>query len=199
VRLYKFERVTELLCGWQFHVVRQRLIHEQSARSIQHVHHWLGGAAVLFTAIAGSSAAAAWQKQNPNAVLAVASALVAALAAVLAGIVTFLDQGGRAEQHRKAAVDYKKALRKLEATAPPKGMRVTTLLHNPNHPISKFIEEMEVVLDDIDASAPIPPRKIANRVDEQEPQWRDSVRCIRNDAGPDREPNPNSTEDSSPR
>lgn len=198
VPIYEFELVRELLCGWQLHVVRQRRIHERSARSIQHSHYWLGGAAVLFTAFAGSSAAAAWQKQNQNAGLALASALAAALAAVLAGIVTFLDQGGRAERHRKAAVDYKKALRKLEATAPPKEMKVRTLLHNPNHPISKFVDEMKTTLDDIDTYAPIPPRRIATRVEKQEFQRRESVCSVGNDASPDSRAESNSNGGSSP-
>jgi hypothetical protein len=102
---------------------------------------------------------------KPERRLVPRSALAAALAAVLAGIVTFLDQGGHAERHRKAAVDYKKALRKLEATAPPKEMKVRTLMHNPNHPISKFVDEMKTTLDDIDTYAPIPPRRIATRVE----------------------------------
>jgi hypothetical protein len=194
VPLYEFDMVTELLCGWQLHVVRQRLIHEKSARSIQHSHYLLGGTAVLLTAFAGSSAAAAWQKQTQNTGLAFFSALAAALAAVLAGIVTFLDQGGRAARHRKAAVDYKKALRKLEATAPPKEMRVRTLMHNPNHPISKFVEEMKTTLDDIDTYAPIPPRRIATCVENQKPQRRDSVCSIGNDTSPDRELSPNSVD-----
>lgn len=91
VPVYGFELVSALLHGWQLHVVRQRLIHEQSARSNQHWHYWLGSLAALFTAAAGSSAAVAWEKQTSNASLAFVSALLAALASVFAGIVTFLD------------------------------------------------------------------------------------------------------------
>lgn len=196
--IYEFELVKELLLGWQLHVVRQRHIHEQSARTIQHSHYLLGGAAVLFTAFAGSSAAAAWQKQNQNAGLALAAASAAALAAVLTGIVTFLDQGGRAARHRKAAVDYKKALRKLEATAPPKGMQVRTLMHDPNDPISKFVEEMNTTLDDIDTYAPIPPRRIAKRIEKRKPQRCYSVCPIRNDASTDSRAEPKLNGDSNP-
>lgn len=66
---------------------------------------------------AGSSAVVAWQAQTSNATLALVSALIASVASVLTGVVTFLDLGGRAERHRKAAADYKGALRQLEATS----------------------------------------------------------------------------------
>jgi hypothetical protein len=159
--IYEFEEVTDLMHGWQTHVARQLAIHEQSARRTQGWHHWLGGLAVVFASLAGSSAVVAWQTQTSNSLLAFASAAVAGGAAVLTGIVTFLDLGGRAEQHRKAAADYKNALRGLEAIPfkpprpdpPPK-----------REPDLREIEQLQTALRDIDASAPIPPRGIAERV-----------------------------------
>jgi len=107
--------------------------------------------------------------------LAFASALLAALASVFAGIITFLDLGGRAERHRKAAADYKRALRALEATAPPKNMLVADLLNDPDQQISRFVNELKATLSDIDASAPIPPRRIAKRIEARPPELRSSV------------------------
>jgi len=155
--------------------VWQWRIHEQSSRSRQRRHHWLGSLAALFTAAAGSSAAVAWQQQTSYASLAFASALLAALASVFAGIITFLDLGGRAERHRKAAADYKRALRALEATAPPKNMLVADLLNDPDQQISRFVNELKATLSDIDASAPIPPRRIAKRIEARPPELRSSV------------------------
>lgn len=184
VPVYGFELVSALLHGWQLHVVRQRLIHEQSARSNQHWHYWLGSLAALFTAAAGSSAAVAWEKQTSNASLAFVSALLAALASVFAGIVTFLDLGGRAERHRKAAADHKRALRELEATAPPESMRVADLSNDPDQQISRFINEMTATLSDMDASAPIPPRRIAKRIEARPPELHPSVTFKGIDASP---------------
>jgi hypothetical protein len=187
--VYGFELVSALLRGWQTHVARQRLIHEQSARYVQHLHYLLGGFAVLFAAVAGSSAVAAWERQSSNTGLAVASALIAAVASVLAGVVTFLDLGGRAERHRKAAADYKQALRKLEAAAPPEAARLDALL---DHQISGFVEGMRTVLGDIDASAPIPPRRIAERIERRPVKLRSSVHFVGNDDDPKNVPSPES-------
>src|SRR5215510_413591 len=117
LRIYGFRGKTELLHGWQAHAKKQQIIHERSARRIQHWHYLIGGLAVVFASFAGSSAVAAWQTQNPSSALAIFSAVIATGAAVSAGVVTFLDLGGRAERHRKAAADYKQALRTLEAVA----------------------------------------------------------------------------------
>ncbi len=188
VPIYGFEFVTTLLRGWQTHVARQRLIHEQSARYVQHLHYLLGGSAVLFAAVAGSSAVAAWQNQTSNTSLAVASALIAAVASVLAGVVTFLDLGGRAERHRKTAADYKQALRRLEAAAPPEA-RLDALL---DHPISALVQEMRITLGEIDAAAPIPPRRIAEDIDMRPVKLCSSVCFEDNDANSDRLPSPES-------
>jgi hypothetical protein len=188
VPIYGFELVTTLLRGWQTHVARQRLIHEQSARYVQHLHYLLGGSAVLFAALAGSSAVAAWQRQTFNTALAVASALIAAVASVLAGVVTFLDLGGRAERHRKTAADYKQALRRLEAAAPPEA-RLDGL---SDHAILALVQEMRITLGEIDASAPIPPLRIAERIEMRPVKLCSSVCFEGNDANSDRLPSPES-------
>jgi hypothetical protein len=69
----QFEQVAKLLRGWQVHVVTQRLIHEDAARRIQTLHYGIEGPAVILAATA------------------------------LTAVVTFLDLGGRAERHQRAA------------------------------------------------------------------------------------------------
>jgi hypothetical protein len=174
--IYEFEEVTALMDGWQTHVVRQLAIHEESARRAQSLHRWLGVLAAVFASLAGSSAVVAWQTQTSNGGLAFASALIASAASVLTGVVTFLDLGGRAERHRKATVDYKKALRGLEATS-VKPARLDELPAAE----SDLIEELQTTLANIDASAPIPPRRIAERIARMDVEPRSSVFAGRQD------------------
>lgn len=171
LRIYGFALADDLLRGWQTHVVRQREIHEESARRIQRLHYVLGVLAAISASLAGSSAVAAWQRQAANVGLASASVVIAAMAAVLTGVVTFLDFGGRAERHRKASVDYKKALRRFEFHAPFGATRLADLGEEDR----VFFRDMQRTLADIDASAPIPPRRIATRIEERGQAVRDSV------------------------
>ncbi len=168
--IYEFEEVTALMDGWQTHVVRQHAIHEESARRTQSLHRWLGVLAAVFASLAGSSAVVAWQTQTSSGGLALASALIAAGASVLTGVVTFLDLGGRAERHRKATVDYKRVLRRLEATS-VKPARLDELPAGD----SGLIEQLQTTLASIDASAPIPPRRIAERIARMDVELRSSV------------------------
>lgn len=177
--IYDFEEVPALMDGWQTHVARQRAIHEQSARRVQSLHYSLGVLAAVFASLAGSSAVVAWQTQTSNATLALVSALIASVASVLTGVVTFLDLGGRAERHRKAAADYKGALRQLEATS-----FKPTRLDQPLKQESDVINQLQTTLRDIDASAPIPPRRIAERVDRMDVEQRSSVFADRRNPPP---------------
>jgi hypothetical protein len=177
--IYDFEEVPALMDGWQTHVAKQRAIHEQSARRDQSLHYSLGVLAAVFASLAGSSAVVAWQTQTSNATLALVSALIASVASVLTGVVTFLDLGGRAERHRKAAADYKSALRQLEATS-----FKPTRLDQPLKQESDVINQLQTTLRDIDASAPIPPRRIAERVDRMDVESRSSVFADRRNPPP---------------
>ena len=177
--IYDFEEVPALMDGWQTHVAKQRAIHEQSARRVQSLHYSLGVLAAVFASLAGSSAVVAWQTQTSNVTLALVSALIASVASVLTGVVTFLDLGGRAERHRKAAADYKGALRQLEATS-----FKPTRLDQPLKQESDVINQLQTTLRDIDAAAPIPPRRIAERVDRMDVESRSSVFADRRNPPP---------------
>jgi hypothetical protein len=137
-------------------VVTQRLIHEDAARRVQTLHYGLGGPAVILAALAGSSAVAAWGSSGGRALL---SAVIAVGATALTAVVTFLDLGGRAERHRRAAAECKRILRRLEAL-PPYDMKLADMPEELDH----RIQVLESQLGEMDSSAPIPPRRIAERV-----------------------------------
>jgi hypothetical protein len=157
--VYRFDKVEDLVEAWQTHVATQRLIHEESARGLQYLHYWVGGSAAVFASLAGSSAVIAWQRTGSSTVLAVVSAFIGAAASVAAGIAAFLDLGGRAERHRVAAAEYKRMLRRLEATP-----KLTGSLADITAPDKERLTSLEKTLADLDAEAPIPPKGRAKSV-----------------------------------
>jgi hypothetical protein len=168
--VYEFEQVDKLLQGWQVHVVTQRLIHEDAARLVQTLHYGIGGPAVILAALAGSSAVAAWGSGGSSGGWALLSAVIAVGATALTAVVTFLDLGGRAERHRRAAAECKRILRRLEAL-PPYDMKLAEMPEELDH----RIQELESQLGEMDSSAPIPPRRIAERVLARPRELRSSV------------------------
>jgi mannose-6-phosphate isomerase-like protein (cupin superfamily) len=108
----------ETVRGWALHSTRRRVIHEAEARHLDRLRLWVGTLAVALSALAGTSAFAAWQGDKERPTLALVTVCVGILAAVLASAVTFLDFGTRAAAHRKAAAAYKAVIRDLEARVP---------------------------------------------------------------------------------
>ena len=166
LKIYDFEQVDELLRGWQVHVARQRLIHEDAARRLQARHYWLGVPAAALAAIAGSASVAAWQTETANDALAITGAAVGVVATILVSVVTFLDLGARAERHRQASASYKRMIRRLERL-PPVAKRIDELAEGD--PMYDAVQRLEVELGETDAAAPVPPRRIADRVEERLP------------------------------
>lgn len=169
--VYGYERTDTLARGWHTHVAYQRLIHEESARRVQALHYWLGTPAAVLAALAGCSAVAAWQSNGGNPALAVLSAVIGVAASALAGTATFLDLGGRAERHRRAAADYKAALREVEQLAPP-----SVPLTKVPAGFERKLNRLRRLLGTLDATAPIPPRRVAEQVLARRPELRQEVR-----------------------
>ena len=108
----------------------------------------------MFASLVGSSAVIAWQRMGASTGLAVLSAVIAAAASALAGIAAFLDLGGRAERHRAAAAEYKRVLRSLEAIPKFDGS-----FADITAPVLDRLTPLEKALSDLDAEAPIPPKR----------------------------------------
>ena len=115
LKVFEPEDPSETLRGWALHATRRRLIHEHEARHFDRLRCVLGTVAACLAAAAGTSAFAAWQSSNTNAIVAVTTAAIGVGAGVLGSVMTFLDPGGRAEAHRRAAVEYKSIIRTFEA------------------------------------------------------------------------------------
>jgi hypothetical protein len=172
IPVYRFASVEDLLVGWQTHAATQYRIHESSARTLLVAHHWVGGLAAVFASLAGSSAVAAWQRLGSNATLALISALIGTAAAVLTGITTFLDLGGRAERHRSSAAGYKRLLRQLEATTPRESHETIRDLVPEEQ---DMVDRLEAELGGLDAEAPVPPAFIARGFERRDRSVRQRV------------------------
>jgi hypothetical protein len=158
--VYRFDTLAHLIEGWQSHVATQRIIHEEAARSLQTWHYRVGGAGAALAGLAGSSGVAAWQGTSSSAAWALATALVGTAAAICGGFTAFLDLGGRAQRHRAASVAYKRLLRELEA-------RTTVAdeqLADVSDGCAQEIIDLRKALAEVDAAAPIPPRRTAEAV-----------------------------------
>jgi hypothetical protein len=91
------------------------------------------------------------RRSQPRATVVVSwlSAAVGAGAAILAGVLTFVDLGARAEANRRVAAAYKDVLRELEQEA---GLR------GDGGEVSKeTLERLKALLAEADAGAPVVP------------------------------------------
>jgi hypothetical protein len=164
VRIFDPTRTDELLRGWQLHVIRRRMIHEQTARRLQSFSYILGLPTAVFAAAAGSSAFAAWRSPAAEGTkLAVVGGILGLVATILATVQTFLDLGARAERHRQAAVVYKRMLRRLERL-PPERISLAQL-STENLELAQDIKQLEAELGEADATAPVVPRGLAERIE----------------------------------
>jgi hypothetical protein len=171
----------EAVQGWALHATRRRIIHEAEARRLDRLRYWLGTLSACLAAIAGTSAFAAWDSDRDSVAAGVATAIVGIGAAILASVVTFLDLGGRAEAHRRAASDYKAVLREFEAASGtrPDGQRA---------PDSGAVERLKTLLAEADAAAPIVPERRGESVEGRSFRFVGTADELAPNPGPAREP-----------
>ena len=148
--------------GWALHATRRRKIHENETRVLDRRRYWFGSLAAAFAAVAGTSAFAAWQTDSSKStVWAVVTAIVGIGAAVLANALAFLDFGGRAETHRRAAVAYKDILREFE--------EAFGLNENGSPSIDRgTLSTLKSQLSEVDRAAPTVPVKRGSKIEQQD-------------------------------
>jgi hypothetical protein len=107
------DEVVKLLRDWHKRVYAAQSAHYASADWFRRSNYLIGVPAIVFSSIVGTAIFAGLEKDSPRA-LWVASASI--LAAVLAGLQTFLRFSERAVQHATAAVWYSAIRRDIEET-----------------------------------------------------------------------------------
>ena len=105
--------VASLLDDWHKRVYAAQAAHYAMAGRFRLLNYILGVPAVIFASIVATAVFAGFEKDSPRALM-VASASI--LAAVLAGLQTFLRFSERASQHGSAADWYSAIRRDIEET-----------------------------------------------------------------------------------
>ncbi len=112
--IFEPDNPNELLRGWLLHAHKGRDRHDLAARRCDQQRYLLGIPATIISAIVGTSVFAAIQQTSSSAFTQFLIGSLAIIAAILAGLQSFLDLGARAERHRIAGVKYKAVIRRLE-------------------------------------------------------------------------------------
>lgn len=107
------DKVEQLLGDWRQRVYAAQSAHYASADRFRLLNYIVGVPAVIFSSVVGTAIFAGLEKNSPKAPLV---ALASILAAVLAGLQTFLRLSERAAQHATAADWYSAIRRDIEQT-----------------------------------------------------------------------------------
>jgi hypothetical protein len=161
LKVFEPENLEEAVQGWALHATRRRKIHEVEARHLDRLRYYLGTFSACLAAVAGTSAFAAWESNRESVAAGVVTAAVGIGAAILGSVLTFLDLGGRAEAHRRAATAYKNVLREFEEASGSRkeGQRALDL---------EAAQKLKTLLADADVTAPVVPVRRGEKV-EREP------------------------------
>ena len=107
------DEVEQLLQDWRQRVYAAQSAHYASADRFRLLNYVVGVPAVVFSSVVGTAIFAGLEKNSPKAPLV---ALASILAAVLAGLQTFLRFSERAAHHATAADWYSAIRRDIEGT-----------------------------------------------------------------------------------
>lgn len=105
--------IKPVLDDWYNRVSITQRAHYLSAGHFERRKYWLGVPAIVLSTLVGTAVFASLQKQ-PELWLQISIGLASVLAAVLAGLQTFLGYTERAEKHRIAGAKYGALGRELE-------------------------------------------------------------------------------------
>jgi hypothetical protein len=112
-----------LLGDWQNRAWAAQIAHYRVASRLRQYNVWLGLPVVIFTTAVGTSLFATLNQPKLPMWLRISVGTISVIAAILAGIQTFLSFAKRADQHAVAADWYASIRRKIEqqANTPRKG------------------------------------------------------------------------------
>ncbi len=105
------DKVSNLLGEWHRRVYAAQSAHYASADLFRKLNYAVGVPAIVFSSIVGTAIFAGLEKDSPRAFMIAAASIVAA---VLAGLQTFLRFSERANQHATAADWYSAIRRDIE-------------------------------------------------------------------------------------
>src|SRR5262245_42814417 len=147
--------VSTLITDWFRRVRESQYVHYACSDHFTRLHLMLGVPTIILTTLVGTAVFASLDNQNIGK-FKIAVGLVSILAAILAGLQTFLGFAERAEKHRATAAGYASVRRKLEILG--------TFLPDTNEQIKQLVMEVQKDMDDLAKSSPSVPSSIHSRV-----------------------------------
>ena len=103
----------DLLDDWLFRIRKAQLAHIKTAVHFERLNLWLGVPVVILTTFVGTSVFATLQKEASTS-FKIATGVASVLAAIMAGLQTFLRYAERAERHRVSGGKYGTLRREIE-------------------------------------------------------------------------------------
>jgi hypothetical protein len=148
----------ELLIDWLLRIRRIQLAHAKSATYFERLNFWLGIPVVALTTLVGTSVFATLQKEAGTSIK-IAVGIASVLAAILAGLQTFLRYSERAERHRVTGAKYGVLRREIEQKL---ALPSTTI-----EEIEKYVDSMRMRWDKLSEDSPMTPQRIWDGVDQE--------------------------------
>lgn len=155
-RIPEPDSTKELLRFWLVHAHKGRERHDVAARRLERYRYWLGVPATALSALVGTSVfASLGDDVRIDNSMRILVGLIAILAAVLASVQATYNFGSRADSHRSAGVKYKNVIRQLEER-----------LSQGEVPLDPdWLANLRAHLEDLEASAPVVPEHIYDRIE----------------------------------
>ncbi len=130
---------------WSRRARESQYAHYEAAKSLDSSHYFLGIPVAVLTTVVGTSIYAALQKEMDWRIRMLVGSF-SLLAAILAGLQTYLRYGERAEKHRSIGAAYGEIRRNLELG--------TTLPLRLRPPLSEFLSQTENKLNELARTSP---------------------------------------------
>ncbi|MFL6207532.1 MAG: SLATT domain-containing protein [Pyrinomonadaceae bacterium] len=148
----------DLLDDWLFRIRKAQLAHIKTAVYFERVNLWLGVPVVILTTLVGTSVFATLQKETATSIK-IAVGIASVLAAIMAGLQTFLRYSERAERHRVSGGKYGTLRREVE-------QRLAFPLSNSDE-LNNYIDLLRQRWDKLSEDCPTAPDRIWDRAGSQ--------------------------------
>ncbi len=141
----------ELLTQWERRSRESQFCHYEAAKYFAGLNYVLGIPVVVLTCLVGTTVFATLEK-SVTLPVQVAVGSISVLAAVLAGLQTFLRFGERAEKHRSSGALYGSVRRRIEV--------IRVISPEQRGSALEWLSGTRETLDSLAASAPDVPRRV---------------------------------------
>jgi uncharacterized membrane protein YbhN (UPF0104 family) len=148
----------DLLEDWLFRIRKAQLAHIKTAVYFERVNLWLGVPVVILTTLVGTSVFATLQEKAVTSIR-IAAGVASVLAAIMAGLQTFLRYSERAERHRVSGGKYGTLRRELE-------QRLAFPPANSDE-LANYIDSLRDRWDKLSEECPTAPNRIWDRAGAQ--------------------------------